>query len=200
MRKLTIFILSTAVLVLLAAGGFYLFAYLDYTGTFDTRYTRAELTQNFVEHEADFKDVVDYFNSHLPTNGKYHVEFSTGRWNRYSLYLSPVSGLINEVTGGSHQLWNTAKLDTALHMLGWTNETLVTLRDKLAKTKCDHIMNTEVYGGCHTELSPRQSGWGFFSYMVYDAPMSDTLINRVGKPIRSSGFGSRVRLSYSSAL
>jgi hypothetical protein len=195
-RTIVIFFIVLAVL----AFGFYYYRHLVFTGTFDKKYTREELTQNFIQHENEFADLVTYFNSKVPNDKKQRVSFGLSKGNKVSLIIYPtVIDPANKIIEKENLELGSPELDSALTILGWTNETAKVLKDKLSKTNCDWIRTTEVYGN-PIEVYNNQSGWGSFSYRVFEMPLSDSLIQIHGKAISNSEFGKRVVLDYSSAL
>jgi hypothetical protein len=172
---------------------------LAFSGAFDKKYSREELTSSFLKHDKDFLDVVHYFKSSIPANISYSVTLGLSSRKRVSLYLYPfVIDPANKIIGGEAMSIESPKLDSALKVLGWSKETIVTLRDKLVKTNCDWI-RTVAYSG-QIQMYPNQSGWGSFTYNIWTTPIIDSLIKDYGRPITNNGFGQFVTLNYSSAL
>ncbi len=69
---------------------FYIVVMMSFSGAFDKKYTREELTQNFARHESDFRDLVTYFKSQIPPKLPYTIYMSQNGRNKISFYLSPV--------------------------------------------------------------------------------------------------------------
>ncbi|HYH13616.1 MAG TPA: hypothetical protein VD794_00255, partial [Flavisolibacter sp.] len=105
----------------------------------------------------------------------------------------------NKMVGGYDLEVGSQQLDSALAVLHWTNETVIDLKNKLARTNCDWIRTTEIYGK-PVELFPRQSGWGSYAYRVFERPLPDSLLEVHGLPLSESDFGKTVFLDYSSVL
>jgi len=174
--------------------------FLAFDGAFDKKYSREELTQNFVEHEKAFSDVEDFFWRRLPKGADFSVLFGLGRGGRVNFYLYPnVVDPANKVVGGNNLEVGSQELDSVLLKLGWTNEIVRALREKLGKTNCDWIRTLDGRDD-RVEIYPSQSGWGSFTYFIYRMPLTDSLVKIYGKPIGNSGFGKRVVLNYSAAL
>jgi hypothetical protein len=179
---------------------FYSYKNLFFTGSFDKKYTREELTQNFVKHENDFYNLATFFNEKVSKNKELKVSFGLGKGNKVNLILSPLTiNLNNKIIGGENIEFDSPTLDSALAVLGWTNETLKHLREKLSKTNCDWIRTTEINSN-PVEVYPNQKGWSSFSYQIFDVPISDSLKQIHGKPISNIEFGSKVVLKNTSAL
>jgi len=194
-------IIIVVVAVVILALGIYFCTRLVFSGTFDKKYTREELVKNFVQHETDFADLVAYFKSHVSESKEQSVSFGLSKGDKVNLIISPaVVDPANKIIGGNNLTVNSPKLDSALAALGWTNETVKTLKDKLAKTNCDWIRTTEIYGGNPIEMYPNQSGWNSYCYHLFNAPVSYSVLQIHGNPIGDSEFGKRVFLDYSSGL
>ena len=173
---------------------------MSFQGTFDKKYTREELTQNFANHEKAFLDVVNYFKNNIPPKNEYSIAFWQKGENNVSLYLYPnVIDPKNKIMGASDVAVDSKKLGDVLKTLGWSRITLTTLRDKLKKTNCNYIRNIQ-YNDSIVDLSPYQSGWGSFTYRVWDKPIVDSLIPIHGNPLGNDSFAIKVVLNYSSAL
>lgn len=186
--------------LVIVAFAFYCYRHLLFAGTFDKKYTREKLTENFVRNESKFDELVTFFNAKIINVKEQTVSFGLSKANKVSLIISPnVIDPANKTIGGNDLELGSPKLDSALVLLQWTNETVGALKDKLAKTNCDWIRTTEIYGK-PVELYPNQKGWSSFAYRVFDMPLPDSLVQIHGRPISNSEFGRRVVLDYSSAL
>jgi hypothetical protein len=194
-------LLLTFIIVCVLAGGLYCFAMLSFAGVFDKKYTREELTTAFTEHEKEFADLEAYFVAKIPKGNDQRITFGLGSGKEISLIISfdVVIDGHPRIVGADDVKPTSPKLDSALTMLGWTPETLVTLRDKLSKTNCDWIVTSGAPFHV-TYLYPNQDGWGSFDYVIYSTPITDSLVKEYGVPIGHSEFGKRVSLDYTSAL
>lgn len=188
------------IVVTISGLAFYYYSHSVFTGVFDKKYTREELNQNFIQHEKEFADLVTYFNSKVSNDKNQRVSFGLSKGNKVNLIIYPVvTDPANKIVGRNNLELGSSELDAVLAIVGWTNETVTGLKDKLSKTNCDWIRTTEIYGN-PIEIYNKQSGWGTFSYRVFDVPLSDSLIKIHGKTISTSEFGKRVVIDYSSAL
>jgi len=195
-KKMVIFFVLLGIIALV----FYVYTSLFFGGGFDKKYTREELTKNFVEHESAFYDLVTTFKSEVSGNGDTLVSLGFNKKNKVNLTLTPqVIDTNIKAIGGRNLEFDSPALDSALQVLAWTKNTLELLRDKMSKTNCNWIRTTGIYGN-PIEVYPSQKGWGTFSYLIFDSPISDSLLQVHGKTISNSRFGSSVVLSYSSAL
>jgi hypothetical protein len=191
-----VILISFVVFIILVPVSFF----LAFDGTFDKKYSREELTRNFVAHANAFSDVEDFFSGHLPNAADFSVTFGLGRRGRVNLHLYPdVVDPANKIVGGENLEIGSLALDSVLLKLGWTNEVVRALRGKLVKTNCDWIRTLDGRGD-KIEIYPSQSGWGAFTYSIYQMPIADSLVKIYGRPIGNFGFGRRVVLNYSAAL
>jgi hypothetical protein len=203
-----IFFVGLGVIILIPI----IFIVADFGGAFDITYTRDELNTNFHKNEKDFKELGDYFLAKIPSSvyENYYVDFKLNKRSlfsslfnkeQFSIFLTPkVIDPKNKLIGGADMESGSPKLDSALTMLGWKNENLYFLRDKLAKTHCGIISTSGIYGGEPILLSPHQTGWGCYTYMIFPKPLADSVLKVHGRTISNSAFGRRVVLQYSSAL
>ncbi|WP_276505044.1 hypothetical protein [Terrimonas pollutisoli] len=199
MNKVTKYLLISTLTLGLLIAIFYSLGLLAFSGAFDKKYSRQELTDSFLEHENEFLDVDRYFKSTIPPNISYSVTFGLSARKRVSLYLHPfVIDPANKIIGGKAMSVESPKLDSALKVLGWSKETIITLQNKLAKTNCDWIRTVDYSD--QIQMYPNQNGWGSFTYSIWNTPISDSLIKDYGQPITNNGFGQFVTLNYSSAL
>lgn len=89
MPKLIKFILFTLIILTIVGSIIYAIAILSFQGRFDKKYTREELTQNFVNRKQVFLDVVNYFKNNIPPKNEYSIAFWQKGKNNVSLYLYP---------------------------------------------------------------------------------------------------------------
>ena len=67
----------------------------------------------------------------------------------------------------------TERMDSILKPIGWTRETLKTLKDKLDNADCIQIESGEP-----TKIGFKRSGMGMYSFNVFDKPIPDNLIEQ----------------------
>ena len=173
---------------------------LSFSGAFDVKYSSEELTRNFIEHEAEFAELETYIISILPKDREEQISFGISKGGRVDLSIYPtIIDPANTIIGGGDLRIGSPELDSVLVILGWTNETVSILRDKLRKTNCDWIIRRDGTDNI-IDLYPYQNGWGWHSYYIFQKPIIDSLDHFYGRQITNSEFGKRVVLSYSSAL
>lgn len=187
--------LTLAVLI----GIFVSMGMLAFSGAFDTKFSREELTASFIQNKVAFQDVTNYFKTNIPTNIPYTVMLSLSSRNRVSLYLYPiVISPENKIIGEEDVSVSSPKLDSALAILKWSSATLLAVRTKLSKTNCDWIRTVDYND--QIKMAPTQNSWGTFTYSIWSTPITDSLVTRYGEPIEKKGFGKYVTLGYTSAL
>ncbi|MEI2272460.1 hypothetical protein OHD16_09950 [Sphingobacterium sp. ML3W] len=134
-------------------------------GGFDKDYSVTELKENFEEKKAEIYEVKNYINKIVPPEKFVHIEFE----NNNTVGIFHV-----EVEGNFENNWdvkiNSGKADTLLQKLGWTTETLKTLKEKLDQANCIGIASGEP-----CRISFQRSGMGMYSFNVFDKPIPDSL-------------------------
>jgi hypothetical protein len=179
---------------------FLVWAHMLFSGVFDKKYTREELTENFRKHEKDFSDLVTFFRNGIPKKATYTVSFCTSNRGQINVSIKPT---VIDPTSKSRYATNlerdSAQLDTILSTLGWTQETVKALADQLIKINNNCIRTTTTYGE-PIVIYPDQNGWGSYDYCVVELPFLDSLRKRYAQPISNSDLGQRIFLRYSTAL
>jgi len=195
-KIIRIFLVSAVVITICL----FCFVQLSLSDVFDKKYTRVELTENFIQNEKAFVEVENLFVSKLPMLTDQKISFGLSKGNKFSLIIIPtIIDSKSHIIGGYDLEVNSIQLDSALTTLGWTVETVTLLKKKLSKTNCDWIRTSEIR--FHPiQIYPNQNGWGSFDYLIFDKPISDSLVQIYGRPISNSTFGRRVELNYTSAL
>ena len=163
-----------------------------------------ELVNNFIKHEKDFQELVEYFQSVIPSSclEKYQISFELGEKTNYStiiLYSRIISSTSKNI-GGINLKKGTSEYNSVLAKLNWNYETVKVLEKYLSTIRCDVIRTVDNYGGCKFEIYPTQDGNIFYSYNVFEKQLSDSLLKIHGKTISDSNFGKRVVLVYSVGL
>jgi hypothetical protein len=190
------------VLVLLVSGIAYYFYVWD---LFTGHIKREDVEQNFKAHENDFAELVARFDSIIPKDENQSVQFGRESWGRFSLTLncldSPINNGINTgLFGGTKLRLNTAAADSILNRLGWNNNDVNFLKEKLSETGCDNISNWHRYQVKGDYIQYKYSGLGLYTYFASNKPIRDSLVNIIGIPFSNTGFGQRVQIEYESPL
>ncbi|MNK12976.1 hypothetical protein D3C87_310550 [compost metagenome] len=137
-------------------------------GGFDKDYSVTELKENFEEKRAEIYEVKNYINTIIPSDKLVHIEFENN--NMVGVFHLKVDG---EFESNWDVKIGSKKADTLLQKLGWTAETLKTLKEKLDKANCIGITSGEP---CN--ISFQRSGMGMYSFNVFDRPIADSLKTR----------------------
>ena len=87
------------------------------------RVSKEEMIINYEEHKVKINEVVQYFDSILPSNSSVHIEFENKDVEIFHLTKN----------GMRSNNWSTSEIpvDSLINELGWTKKELYTLRQKL---------------------------------------------------------------------
>ena len=156
-------------------------------GLFQKKYTRDEAIQNFIKNEKEFENIVIYFKSILPKDKDVTILFNLGKKNTINLYVDLLKSDANSIIKGENLTLKSPQLDSILIVIGWTDDTIINLRDKLSKVNCETIMNKKTrvdYIVMHLH------GDQNYYYTIHDNPIS------YSKPISNKGLGAKATVSY----
>jgi hypothetical protein len=124
-----------------------------------------DLTENYEQKSKEILELKTFVNSVVPTNKSVDIEFD----DKNTLGIFHVT-----VDGNYDSNWdietNSGKADTLLQKLGWTTETLKTLKDKLDKANC-----ISVASGDPCQIGFQRSGMGKYFYNLFNKPIEDSL-------------------------
>lgn len=134
-------------------------------GGFDKDYSVTELKENFEDKKTEIYEVKAYINKIVPSNKLVYIEFDDN--NTLGIFHVKVEDKFESNWGVKIR---SGKADTLLKKLGWTTETLKTLKDKLDKANCIGITSGEP---CNINF--QRSGMGIYSFNVFDKPIPDSL-------------------------
>lgn len=152
---------------------FFLYLFVAFSGTLDTYHTKQELIENYTKRRTKILELKNYFNSIVPKNKQVEIEFeSDTKLFRFGVYsINPVTrGIIYPIFLKWDLKTGSSKVDSALTSIGWTQQTLQTLKGKLDKAGCIGIENGEP-----TKIGWQRSGMGRYSYNVFERPIADSL-------------------------
>jgi len=134
-------------------------------GGFDKDYSVTELKENFEAKKYEIQEVKNYINKITPSDKLVHIEFDDN--NTLGIFHVKVN---DKFESNWDVKIKSGKSDTLLQKLGWTAETLKTLKDKLDKANCIGITSGEP---CN--ISFQRSGMGIYSFNIFDKPIPDSL-------------------------
>ena len=145
-------------------------------GGFDKDYSVTDLKENFEKNKTEIYELKRYFNEIVPKNRFVEIEFDNditlGRFG-----IKALDSTAGNPNGPMFLEWdlktNTAKMDSLIEPMGWTRETLKTLKEKLDKADCIQIESGEP-----TKIGFKRSGMGMYSFNVFDEPIPDNLIEQ----------------------
>ena len=142
-------------------------------GGFDKDYSVSELKDNFEKNKTEIYELKRYFNEIVPKNRFVEIEFSDdntlGRFG-----IKALDSTAGDPNGPMFLEWdlkiNTQRMDSIIKPMGWTRETLKTLKEKLDKANCIQIESGEP-----AKIGFQRSGMGMYSFNVFDKPIPDSL-------------------------
>ena len=124
-----------------------------------------ELTENYELKSNEIFKLKTFINLIVPPNKSVDIEFDDD--NTLGIFHVTVDGCY-------FSNWdvetNSGKADTLLQKLGWTTETLKTLKDKLDKANCISIAS-----GDPCQIGFQRSGMGKYYYNLFKKPIADSL-------------------------
>jgi hypothetical protein len=164
-------LLIKLILIAIAVGmvGVFIYAGMLFSafGLFDKTYSVNDLINNYNERKAEIYEVKHYINKVKPKFKDIDIEFDG---NNIGLTIMPTdTGRGSDITvSGGHDLkLGTKKLDSLLYTIGWNNEVIKTLQDKLESANCISVKSGEP-----SQIGFKRSGFGMYFYNVFDTPIS----------------------------
>jgi hypothetical protein len=140
-------------------------------GLLDRDYSLTELKQQFEKNKKEIYELRRYFIEIVPKKKFVEIEFK----NENTLFRFGIKEL-DSLAGDRpmflewHLKTNTARMDSIIQTLGWTKETLKTLKYKLDKADC-----IQIESGNPVKIGFKRSGMGMYSFNVFDKPIPDSL-------------------------
>ena len=153
----------------------YVVTFISAFGGLDKDYSVTELKENFEKNKTEIYILKKYFNEIVPKNRFVEIEFDNDNTlTRFG--IKPLDNAAGDPNGPMFLEWdlkiNTERMDSIIKPMGWTRETLKTLKEKLDKANCIQIENGEP-----TKIGFQRSGMGMYSFNVFDNTIPDRLRN-----------------------
>ena len=172
--------------VLLIFIGFKVLLFVLFYGLFGKSYTTEDLIDNYNSKTAEILEVKKYINSVTSPDLKVDIEFEDNK----------TLGIFHISANGSHESnWDvkikSEKVDSLLKVIGWTIETLKTLKVKLDNANCISVSNGEP---CN--IGFQRSGMGKYFYNLFDTPIADSLKNNYNDSCTYILYNDKVVLEY----
>ena len=144
-------------------------------------------------HGAQIEELKHYFNSIVPAGKQVQIEFENpGRLAM--LKISPTD-TSQRSPGDSFVGWqlrlDSRKVDSLLPTLGWTRDTLTSIRTKLNAASCVRITNGEP-----GVIGFKRFGAGMFYYTVFEHPIPDSLQPKYNNGCNAILYNNRVVLGF----
>ncbi|MDQ2769865.1 MAG: hypothetical protein M3Y54_05125 [Bacteroidota bacterium] len=173
---------------------FFLYLFIAFSGTLDTYHTKQELIDNYTNRRAQIMELRSYFNSIVPNNKRVEIEFESDT-KLFRFGVSPIDPATREVIYPLFLEWDlktsSSKVDSAITSIGWTQQNLRTLKQKLDKADCIGIESGEP-----TKIGWQRSGMGRYSYNVFERPISDSLKNQYKSSCTHIFYNNELVLEY----
>ena len=170
----------------------YVIAVLYAFGVFDRDYNRQDLIEHYESRTAEIQNLKAYYESIVPANKTVKIEFDGNRELGIFHILSKDS-----LTGKSIQNSNwdlkikSPKVDSMIASLGWSQETLKTLKLKLDEADCISVTNSSPFN-----IGFQRSGMGMYFYNLFDQPIPDSLVATYNDGYTYVLYTDRVVLEY----
>ncbi len=158
-------------------------------------YSRQETIENFEKNEKEILLLADYFMHVKPDSNE--VLFKPNG-NRYTISIGLPNWAItpqHPYNAGRDMKINSDKMDTLLSILGWTTNTVLTLKDMLIKANCKYISSH----GDYLQLDYGTGDVCSFWYIISKRPFADSIVERDTK-LGVTFLRKNVRIGSSCAL
>ena len=160
-------------------------------GLFDKFYSVSELKENFYSKEVEIRELKKYYNSIVPPDKFIEIEFENNK-TLFRFGIQDINQKTNETLflGWSIKT-NSAKMDSLLNTIGWTQNHLKELKKKLDNANCIQIESGEP-----TKIGFKRAGMGQYSFVVFNNPIPDSLKNYYNDSCRYILAGEKLVLEY----
>ncbi|PWS28530.1 hypothetical protein DHW03_01345 [Pedobacter yonginense] len=143
--------------------GYYVYSIIILFAIFEQTYDKQDLIENYRLRKKSIYEVKRFAKSIIPKDKVITIEFESNS-ELFIFHISDKSGIT--------QNWSvdldSKKTNSLLAKLGWTKQTIYTLKEKLDEADCISIKNTEPF-----TIGYQRSGLGIYFYNIFDKPMSE---------------------------
>jgi hypothetical protein len=155
-------------------------------GDFSPTYNKKDLINNYNKHSKEILEIKRYIGTITDAQHSVDIEYK----NNSELEIFHVIKY-----GGYNSNWNidvaSPKADTLLAELGWTKETLKTLKEKLDDADCISVQN-----GDPVTIGYKRSGMGIYFYKIFNNLISDSTKKKYNDGCMYSYYEDKVVLEY----
>jgi len=167
--KWTLILLGVGLIIVIGNVLYFLSAF----GLFDKDYSVTDLVNNFNKKQTEIYELKKYFNEIVPKDKFVEIEFENGhKLSRFG--IQPLDTTKGERIGLMFLEWdlktNTSRMDSIIKPLGWTRETLRSIKEKLDNANC-----IQIESGDPSKIGFKRSGMGMYFFNVFAKPISDSL-------------------------
>ncbi|MDJ1497751.1 hypothetical protein QNI19_32725 [Cytophagaceae bacterium DM2B3-1] len=174
-------------IVLFFIGIFIMFGLI--IGLFEPSYDKEDLIDNYELKHREIQAVKEYVKTQLPANTSVHIEFEDDELSNFTV----------EQNGKYFTNWeldsNSLHVDSLLTLVGWTQQTVQTIKTKLEEANCISIESGEP-----ATIGFQRSGRGMYLYNLFDAPLTDSLKTVYSNSCRFSFYKDNVVLEYGAGI
>ncbi len=186
MNKFLKWLLITIGIGVLLYVGFFIYAIVVFSGAFDSHYTEHDLVDNCNAKTKEITALKKYINSIVPAGKGVEIEFDGSR-------TLSIFHVIEQGNYDSH--WDVSasspQAEILLKKLGWTQETLSALKEKLDDADCISIESGEP-----CTIGYKRSGMGMYSYKIFDKPLNDSLKSKYNDSCQYIFYKENIVLEY----
>lgn len=160
-----------------------------------------ELANSFQDNEKEFSDLETYAYSIYPAEKVSGIWFEINAEDYYEFYLNKYHlvvypkvnpGETYKEIGGFYLEEGSPTLDSTLHYLGWTNQTLKQLQHKLNAVNCDRIRYSENSIGLYNE---HLNSYDPHFYIIFKKSFPTDSLSNYLKPLSESALGKRTAIN-----
>jgi len=136
-------------------------------------YTNKEVIINYEKKQREIAELKNYFNSIVPKNKFVEIEFDGNnhlfRLGIYSIDTSTKQLIFPGFLDWDLKTYSNKVLD-AIATVGWNQQTLKTIKQKLDDANC-----ISIEGGEPSKIGFQRRNLGKYYYLVFNTPLSDSL-------------------------
>jgi hypothetical protein len=145
--------------------GFWVYTMAVFVGAFDTTYSEKDLVDNYKAKSNEILSLKTYINSITPAGMTVDIEYE----DNSTLAIFHVAHNSSRDDNWDIKV-DSKKTEILLKKLGWTIETLSTIKEKLDNANCISVTSGEP-----NNIGFQRSGMGKYSYNLFDKPIADSL-------------------------